>query len=247
MLAIKNWLFSQKCILCQRKEIGNNGIFCQLCFLKITIIEKPYCIKCGKSFLNGIPENTVCEMCIKYPREFNIACSIFLYTSEIKKLIVKIKQSANRNLVNACIDLFYKKYQLLFQDTKYIVPVPSHWLRILKRGFNPPDLIAWRLSKLTKIPINRKLKRIKKTAYQHNKKFTERLINVNEAFVYKGKLNNSSVLLVDDVFATGATLNECAKAIKKAGAKKVNCFTMASTAADFIPLINIKNSGNVLR
>lgn len=236
---ILNWILPPKCIICHQREINNNGIFCQLCFGKITIIDRPYCITCGKLFLNGIPENTICEMCIKYPRQFNIARSIFLYNPEIKKLIVKIKQSANRNLVKASVDLFYKKYPEVFQNVKYIIPVPSHWLRILRRGFNPPDLIAWRLSQLTKIPINRKLKRIRKTAYQHNKVFKERLINVQDAFVYKGDLNETSVLLIDDVFATGSTLNECAKAIKKAGAENINCLTIASTTADFMPLVKL--------
>ena len=167
-------------------------------------------------------------------RLFEFARTLLLYDKFAKKIIMDIKVNADSNIANACCRLLFNKYPQLFENIDYIVPVPSHWSRILRRGFNPIDIIAKELSSISGIKVNRSLKRIRHTAYQHKKTKAERLVNLNKAFACNNNsLQNKNVLLIDDVFATGTTLNECTRALLQHGVKLVRCATIASTAADY--------------
>ena len=229
-----NWLFPTKCVLCNNTDIFINGIFCTDCFAKITIIDEPICKKCGKLFTTGMPINALCNECETNGRLFSQARSLLLYDNITQKIILSIKSHANENVANTCSKLIYYKYRELFDNIDFIVPVPSHWLRTLYRGFNPADIIAKELSIVSGIKVNRSLRRIRRTEYQHKKSKSERLRNLDNAFSCKNtSLCNKNVLLVDDVFSTGSTLNECTKTLLNNKAKSVTCITISSTAADY--------------
>ncbi len=116
----------------------------------------------------------------------------------------------------------------------FIVPVPLHFTRLIKRRYNQAALIGRFLSEAVKIPTqNNMLKRIKATAPQGHKNAAARHDNVKNAFVVPDKmrplLQGKSILLVDDVYTTGATVNACAKALRKAGAARVDVLSIART------------------
>ncbi len=229
-----NWLLPTKCILCNNTDIFINGIFCTDCFAKITIIQEPICKRCGKLFTVGMPIDSLCNECEKNGRLFTYARSLLLYDKLAQKIVLDIKTTANSNVAHACCLLLFNRYKELFDNTDFIVPVPSHWTRTLYRGFNPADIIARELSIVSGIPVNRSLRRIRYTEYQHKKNKKERLKNLSNAFICNNAtLNNKNVLLVDDVFSTGTTLNECTRSLLQAGAISVNCLTIASTRADY--------------
>ncbi len=224
------WLFPTVCFLCHQESDG--GIFCKKCFLKVTLIEKPYCQKCGKLFSEGTYNGSLCTECYQNERIFDLARSLFLYNCGVRKLIVHIKQTGNRNMVKKFCEMLVIRYSYLFSNIDVIIPVPSHWSRILFRGFNPADVIVWGLHEITGIALNRCLKRVRYTKYQHKKSKIERIKNVRNAFSCSWCGNTlRNVLLVDDVMTTGSTLNECSKVLKDAGAKKIHCVTIASTEA----------------
>ena len=110
-----------------------------------------------------------------------------------------------------------------------IVPVPSHTIKLKKRGFNPPLLLSRHLSKKSKIPVFHKaLVSVKEVPSQAGLKRKDRLKNVRGAFLAdKRQINERAVLLLDDVFTTGATADECARTLKKAGARQVAVMTLA--------------------
>ena len=229
-----NWLFPNKCVLCNNTDLFMDGTFCSDCFAKITIIEEPICNKCGKLFTVGMPFNTICNECEVNGRLFTQARSLLLYNQSVQKIILAIKNNADENITYACSRLLFNKYTQLFDNIDFIVPVPSHWIRTLYRGFNPADIIAKQLSIVSGIEVNRSLRRIRYTAYQHKKSKSERLRNLNNSFSCNNmSLYSKNVLLVDDVFSTGSTLNECTKALLQSGVKSVKCATIASTAADY--------------
>lgn len=238
-----NWLFPTKCVLCNNIDIFTNGIFCTDCFAKITIIDEPICQKCGKLFTVGMPINALCNECETSGRVFTQARSLLLYDNITQKIVLSIKSDASESVANACSKLIYYKYRELFDNIDFIVPVPSHWLRTLYRGFNPADIIAKELSIVSGIKVNRSLRRIRRTAYQHKKSKSERLKNLNNAFsCINSSVCNKNVLLVDDVFSTGSTLNECTKTLLNNNVKLVNCITIASTAADYYNVRRISNN-----
>lgn len=111
--------------------------------------------------------------------------------------------------------------------------VPSHWWQRLRRGFNPSHLLAHTLAKKKSKPICHALKKSKRTEPQAKLSKEERLKNVQETFFIrpnqKSFVANKTILLIDDVLTTGSTVNECARALKKAGAKQVDVLTLART------------------
>lgn len=223
---IINWIFPYKCIVCGC-EILENSIFCPKCFSRLTFIEYPFCNKCGK-ILNSSYQD-ICESCSKYERKFDLARSLFQYDQYSINLIMKIKKQADIYIAKNCANKLFRKYSELFSNADYIVPVPSHWTRVLKRGYNPADIIALELSKISGVKYKNFLKRTRKTKYQKEKNFKERLENVKDAFKCSEDIQNKVIILVDDVFTTGATLNSCSKALHFAGCKKIYCITIATT------------------
>ena len=228
---IKNWVFPKKCLICSC-TVDENSIFCKECFKNITLIDYPFCKCCGRLLNSSFNEDMICENCSNYPDNFfDIGRSLFVYDNFSKKAIMKLKKQADEYVAKTCAKMIYKKYSDIFSKIDVIVPVPSHFTRILKRGFNPPDLIAKYLSLISGIKLDKNIiKRKRKTPTQANKTLLERKQNVSDAFSCKKNLDGLSILLVDDVFTTGATINECSKLLKSSKAVFVGFITIASVS-----------------
>jgi len=117
-------------------------------------------------------------------------------------------------------------------ETDYLIPVPLHPFRLLRRRFNQSGLLASYLSKEVQVPcLLDGIKRIRSTPVQGYLNEKERKKNVRKAFAlnpkYLEQINESKIVLIDDVFTTGATVNECAKILLKAGASEVNILTLS--------------------
>ncbi len=229
---IFDWLFPAKCLICGN-EVLPNSILCSNCFSKITFVDYPFCDICGKILENSYSstyENFPCQTCQTHPRYFDKARTLFVYDGFSKNIVMKIKKQADNFVANSCVQMLFSKYKSIFAQSDFIVPVPSHWSRILKRGYNPATIIAVEFSKISGLPIRKILKRSRKTDYQKGKNISERLENVKDAFCCTTDLSNKNIILIDDVMTTGATLNECAKVLKNCNCLKIFCFTIGSTA-----------------
>ena len=146
---------------------------------------------------------------------------------------MKIKNHSDNFVAHLCAVMMFSRYKDIFRQADYLVPVPSHWSRFLKRGFNPADIIAMEFSRISNLPMYKMLKRTKKTDYQKGKNIYERLNNVRNAFSCSKdtKLSGKTVILIDDVMTTGATLNECSNILKNHQCAKIFCLTIASTSS----------------
>jgi predicted amidophosphoribosyltransferase len=109
--------------------------------------------------------------------------------------------------------------------------IPTHWTRRLKRFIHPADLVARELSKRKDIPLKKVLKRHKLTKYQWALERIERFKNVKGSFRVCSEVKGLKVLLIDDIYTSGATLNEASLMLKKAGATVVDCFIVAKSGA----------------
>ncbi|MDR0744870.1 MAG: ComF family protein [Holosporales bacterium] len=226
---IINWLFPEKCLICNC-EVFEKAVFCPKCFSALTFIDRPICQFCGKMLALDIDDITYCETCMNSKNEFDFCRSLLVYNLFSKKLIMKIKKNADRHIAKKCCSMIEMRYNLKSLQADFIIPIPSHWTRVLKRGYNPATIIAAELSKILQIPMNTKiLKRTRKTEYQKNKSIAERKENVKNAFSCSGNVSGKVIILLDDVYTTGATLNECAKVIKSSEAKAIYCITIATT------------------
>lgn len=227
------WLFPQKCIVCGC-ETDEDSILCYECFSKVTFIGNSCCSCCGKLLDTEFGSDALCESCYKEKKFFDQGKSLFLYDFNTKPILMKIKNNENEYIAFECATLILLKYKDFILDTDIIIPVPSHWLRILKRGYNPASLVAKGIAiKSNQFPKFKEkvLIRIRNTKYQKNKNRIERVENVKKAFfVYKPNfIKGKKILLVDDAMTTGATLNECARTLKHAGASYVKFITIATT------------------
>jgi ComF family protein len=171
-----------------------------------------------------------CPKCLKRKPRFDRHISVMRYGEVARSIILPLKHGDKTQPAKFIARLMLARGRDLVDTCDIIMPVPIHFRRLLKRKYNQAGLIANFIGKWSKKPVSHcNLKRVKATDSQGHKNAKERARNVRGAFkalkpsLVKGK----KILLVDDVFTTGATLSECARELKRAGAAKVYCLTMA--------------------
>lgn len=217
------------CPICKKRILSSHGLCCE-CFGKIHFISKPFCEICGKPFEFDISEETICGACCKKKQIFTKARSAFIYDSFSAKLILPFKHSDHLELTPLLTKLIYQAGKDLFKETDLIIAVPLHRFRYMKRKYNQADLLAKALAKKTHLPyFPNILIRKRATVSQGHMKANERKHNVAGAFDIKNKniIQNKNILIIDDVYTTGATINECTKILLKNKATKVFVLTLA--------------------
>lgn len=226
---ILNFIVPPICPICKKRVLFSHGL-CSECFSKIHFICHPYCEICGKPFEFDIPEETRCGMCCKKNPIFTKARSAFIYDSFSAKLILAFKHSDHLELTPLLTNLLYRSGMDLFAQTDLIIGVPLHRFRYIKRKYNQADVLAKALSEKVHIPYRSDiLIRKRATKSQGHMKVNERKRNVLGAFDVKNRslIHGKNILIIDDVFTTGATINECSKTLLKYGAAKVFVLTLA--------------------
>lgn len=234
-----NFLLPPTCHICKLpiKEY-NNPYICRFCWEKIKFIEEPVCPCCGIPFKSNVTliksPDFLCGECRKKKRYFTKAIAVGVYEGTLSEAIhifkYQKKQAIAEHLNAMITDVLLQR----LAGTDIIIPVPLHKKRLNERGFNQSLLIAHYLSKRLCIPLSIDgLQRVRWTRPQIELSKDERLKNVRGAFAIGAGLKPVStikdkmVILVDDVYTTGATVNECSKVLRKAGASEVVVFTLA--------------------
>ncbi|MBR1735050.1 MAG: ComF family protein [Alphaproteobacteria bacterium] len=224
----KNLLFSSKCACCNRL-VDNQGL-CADCWSKINWISEPKCRICGAPFVFEVDQ--ICAACLANKPYFDKAVSVFVYNERSKSMILKFKHQDATYMYEYLANLMYKTAVNEISQSDVIVPVPVSFIKRLKRKYNQSELLACELRRLSNIAYEpRVLKKIKQTMPQEGLSGKARRKNVIGSFGIDKKFENSiadkNVLLIDDVFTTGATVNECAKVLKEHKAKTVKVITLA--------------------
>jgi len=174
----------------------------------------------------------VCAPCLTHPPIYTQARSALVYDGVSKKLLLPFKHGDATYLAPALgKQMALVSYEIL-NKTDYITPVPLHWKRLFKRRYNQAALLTQHLEKFSQGSlILDLLSRSKNTQPQGHLSKKQREENVHKVFSVNPKyatlLKGKSVTLVDDVLTSGATLNACAKALKRAGVKDVYALTLA--------------------
>lgn len=212
------------CIVCNASI--KSGYLCDRCKASLEIINGKRCRICGKP----LKEGEICSDCLKTPHYFKQNVSPFEYEGIVKELIAKFKYFNERHLASFFADYMADAVKNMGWNIEVIVPVPLHRIRLDERGYNQSELLARELSYRLNIFMSKALRRVKNTTTQTALHREERMENVKGAFkvTYKDTIEGKNVLLVDDVLTTGATLDECAKALKENGAKEVYVVTIAT-------------------
>lgn len=226
--------YPQSCHICERGvEQSKNGAVCDSCWKKTVIFRgnETICHKCGR-FLSDKPSEleTFCHQCDEH--YYDIARAVGKYGNGLSAAIVTLKQQPA--VAKYLSDLFIKSFaKTPFQDAGVIIPVPLSKRRFSERGFNQASVLSTILARETGIILDElSLIRTKHTqVHRAGMDRKGREMSVAKAFdvTRKNLIKDKIILLVDDVFTSGATASMCAKSLKKKGASKVYVFTIART------------------
>jgi ComF family protein len=210
---------------------GKEGLcLCEKCVRKIEPSANNICYLCNKNF----SDLGICEICREKSSLDQIIVAVKFKNSVVEKAIHDLKYNFIEELAKILADLLSEKViGLGLQNVFYnqtIIPIPLHKKRFFQRGFNQSQLIAQSFAKRLNCHVEKNfLARKKPTDQQAKLTRVERFVNIKEAFICQSLPDNikSAVYLLDDVLTTGATLNEAARILKAAGAKKVIALAVA--------------------
>jgi ComF family protein len=205
---------------------------CPSCLSRIKFFSPPRCPRCGIGFPSPSDQDHLCSGCLNGEPPFAKARSLCPYEGLIAEIIPRFKFGGVASLAKPLGILLaeYRDPEFPFSGIDLLIPVPLHIRRLRERGFNQSLLLAREVSRRRSIPLNfTALQRSRQTQPQTQLSGPQRQKNVRGAFEVRsaGVLVDKRVLLIDDVFTTGATVQECAKALLDAGAKSVDVLTLA--------------------
>jgi competence protein ComFC len=226
-------LYPEVCQLCgQTRATPAEGYVCGGCRAKARFIRQPYCERCGRPYEGDITTQFECANCREMEWHFQSARSAVAARDPVLEAIHRYKYQRALWFEPFLAELLIRAAGPSLGERKadMIVPVPLHFTKRREREFNQAERLADRLSAATQIPVNKRLlRRVVPTRTQALLKRPERLANVRNAFVMRDgqRLNGERIVLVDDVFTTGATTGACARVLAAAGAGEVCVWTVA--------------------
>jgi competence protein ComFC len=215
-----------RCIVCSAPVGSRACNICEACLDKISLI-RDQCPVCSGFLFEG--HCRICSERTFYPSS-NI--SIAEYRGVMKKLLHRLKFNDDRRLHIPAGLLALKEISRRKVRADIITCVPMNARKKWKRGFNQSALIAKLIAKETDTPFRPLLKEKRKTVTQRELGLRQRFINVINRYQVRKRadLKDKSVMIIDDVFTTGATVNECARVLRAAGAKDVFSVTIARSS-----------------
>ena len=206
-------------------------MFCTDCLSRIEMMTAPFCPGCGRQFPKATGGSHFCGLCLSGHYHFNQARALAIYAEPFTGVVHRFKYHGETWGLSSFKALLDSMKELpWFSTPELILPVPLHPDKLRQRGYNQSVLLARAF-----FPERRKrirtnlLLRIRPTTPQTNLSGRKRRQNLKKAFAVKdpSEVEGRRILLVDDVFTTGTTVNECARVLKKAGADEVNVLTLA--------------------
>jgi len=238
-----DWLYPPRCRACAGRIHGRDDeYFCPKCLAQIQLVSHPLCNLCGRPFADASGDDHTCGACLQRSPHFAAARAWACYPREdsaehpLRRVVQKYKYGRKVGLGKPLGRLMARGcQQFLYEiDADVVVPVPLHPKRLRWRGFNQSVLLAREIGRLYRVAMDPfLLVRERETGPQTQLPEEERRRNVRGAFGLNPQksIEDQTVLLVDDVYTSGATVNECSRTLKRAGAKQVYVLTLARAVA----------------
>jgi len=215
------------CYICNYRDeyIGESHI-CKSCSADLERLKGLLCSKCSKPLDH---DACICDECLSRVKSFERAIAPLEYKGLSKKLVRDYKYGGKSYLYKLFGHMIVERLEEeKIEGFDAIVPVPLHKSKLRTRGYNQSELIAKYISLKIGSPVLKLIIRTKKTVPQSSLTGEKRWINVKDAFEYSEKPERSSrILLVDDIYTTGATLNACASILRENGIGQIWCVTIA--------------------
>jgi ComF family protein len=221
------------CLVCS-EIVQAPGALCAACWPRFTFVAPPYCERCAYPFAHHIGPGALCGACAARPPRYRRARAALAYDERSRRIVLPFKHGDRTDIARACGGWMARAGAELLADADLIAPVPLHWRRLLTRRYNQAQLLARAVvaqspSRPRLIPDL--LRRQRWTGSQTGLGAKERRDNVREAFSlhprWASTVAGKSVLLVDDVLTTGATVEACVRVLQRNGVRHVDVLTLA--------------------
>ena len=219
-------IYPSTCPICSQvldKKFNKKNYICEQCSKKLSYIESPRCLKCGKPVDNA--ETEFCYDCSRVKHIYSQGVGVWAYTNEIKNSIYQFKYHNKREYGEFYGYEVKNRYESIIKswNADVLIPVPLHKSKLRKRGYNQAEIIAKSIGTFLDIPVDSQLlNRKKKTLAQKELNDKERLKNLENAFIIGEKVvKYKNVIIVDDIYTTGTTIDACSKILIDAGVAKV--------------------------
>lgn len=230
-MGVLDILYPGRCVMCDRVlRIRQRGI-CHRCVNIPEHIGEDFCMKCGKPVQEG---TEYCQDCENKITSFEYGRSTFMYNRDMRKSITRFKYHGRQEYAAYYAQNMYEQHREWIESLPLdaIIPVPIHEKRYRHRGYNQAQLLAMELGKLTQLPvISDYLIRVENTLPQKELSALERVQNLRKAFkIQQSELytNIKCVIIIDDIYTTGSTLEVCAQVMREAGVEKVYFLCLCS-------------------
>lgn len=228
-----SFLFPSVCPLCGKTLLEKGERICKSCGETIQFVKEPTCYSCGKPLSNPIKE--YCKDCEEHPRNFERGMGLCIYEGPVITSLSAIKYNNKRKFSKFYIEEIRrrKRMELKKLSVDLVVPVPIHWKKKRTRGFNQAELFANGIGQIIGRPVALDLiSRIHETKPQKQLNPAQRRRNLKNAFrgnykVYKKLQYPKKVLVVDDIYTTGATAEAVTSVLKGLGVQEVYIFCVA--------------------
>jgi ComF family protein len=225
-------LYPRACSVCRRAADPAGHSLCWDCRTNLLLIHEPFCIRCGFPAAGSIDHEYVCHQCTERKPAFDAARSVTRYEGTAREMIHAFKYRKAFWLEDNMCEMLAGGARIFFHpdEIDLVCGVPLYPRRKRERGFNQADLLARGLARQLGLNTSTKLlRRTRETESQTRLTADARLQNVRKAFEVdkKAEINDLNVLVIDDVMTTGATVSECARVLKQAGAASVHVLTLA--------------------
>ena len=223
-------LYPARCLICGQ-ESASDLHFCAACELGL-IDRAERCPRCATTVGPHSLIEDACAGCRHEPPPFASSACLGSYRGSLKVAVLHMKNASGEGIAEVLGRRWAAMHDLAGPPVDALVPVPLHWWKHWRRGYNQSAAVARGIAGEKRLPIRpRWLRCVRRTAPQKTLKVTARRTNVQDAFRASPLVSGKHILLIDDVMTTGATAEEAARALRRGGAARVTVAVLARVTA----------------
>lgn len=226
-----NFLMPPRCFV-TGEAVAEQGALSPELWRALRFVTGTQCQQCGVSMPESYAEDMICGACHAYPPPYHRARAILHYDDASKRMILGFKHGDKTHMAKPLAAWMARVGAELIHDCDVIIPVPLHPFRLFRRRYNQAALLAQNIARQTGKPLDLKtLQRTRHTKVQGHLSGKDRHKNIKGAFALlennTDKIKGKKILLIDDVYTSGATVKECARVLLLGGAVQVDILTLA--------------------
>jgi len=227
--AVVDGVLPPRCLACGT-IVDEPDALCSSCWAGMTFFAPPWCAVCGLPFPHPMGEEAVCADCARQKPSWDRARAVMRYDKHSRHLVLALKHGDRTHVARALGRWMGRAGAELLEGADMIMPVPLHWTRLFTRRYNQAGLLAHAVRAAGGPPVMADwLVRRRRTSSQGRLGPVARVRNVRGAFaVRRGcDVKGKRIVLVDDVLTTGATVEECARVLRRGGAASIGVLTLS--------------------